>query len=146
MRPVTGTRGRIVPRVQMAPGINHPRRARAARAGADPRSPPRRAAGACVSGVPRAHPAPGDGESSPRPGGKQPRASLRGRKPKRRASGGGFGPSCLQGRCCTSAAERRSCCRRRERGERARRRGRGASCPPAAAAPSHRRRSTPAAF
>lgn len=32
MRRVTGTRDRIVPRVQMAPGINHPRRARAARA------------------------------------------------------------------------------------------------------------------
>lgn len=40
MRRVTGMRARIVPRLQMAPGINHPRRVRAARAGAAARGSP----------------------------------------------------------------------------------------------------------
>lgn len=47
MRRVTGMRDRIVPQVQMAPGINHPRRARAARARAAARGLPPAPLGCC---------------------------------------------------------------------------------------------------
>lgn len=127
MRRVTGMRDRIVPRVQMAPGINHPRRARAARAGAAARgllpAPPR-----CCEHRDLEHPPPR--ASRPRAAaGREaaPSAAAGAKNEARRFEGGGFNPLRLQGQCCTRALKRWGFSRRWWRGGGQCRAG---TCPP----------------
>ena len=119
MRRVTGMRDRIVPPVQMAPGINHPRRARAA--------PCQSRGSGFAARSPGLVWAPAFPASSVRiPPGTMGRAAA-GREAAQCIAVGAkkgsiwvwegffvlfFNPLCLQGQCCTSALKRLSFSRR----------------------------------